>query len=55
MAAPQTPALEGLGMEILIWIDAVTPLLQNRATEEALMGKTRSNNPVEPGSHPPTQ
>src|SRR6516165_10343159 len=35
-------------MEILIWIDGVTPLLQNRATEEALMGKTRSNNPVEP-------
>jgi hypothetical protein len=28
-----------------IWIEGVTPLLQHRATEEALMGSTRTNTP----------
>jgi hypothetical protein len=30
------------------WIVGTSPMLQNRATEEALSGKTRSNNPGEP-------
>jgi len=32
---------------ITAWVSGVTPLLQNRATEEALMGKTRGNTPGE--------
>lgn len=29
-----------------VWIEGTTPMLQHRATEEALSGKTRSNNPT---------
>jgi len=31
-----------------LWISSATPMLQHRATEEALSGRTRSNNPTEP-------
>jgi hypothetical protein len=34
-------------IEIRLWTEGVTPMLQHRATEEALQGETRTNTPTE--------
>lgn len=34
-------------LQVEVWLEGATPLLQNRATEEALSGRTRSNTPGE--------
>jgi hypothetical protein len=34
-------------LEIQVWVEGVTALLQHRATEESLMGEHRANTPVE--------
>ena len=34
-------------IQVEVWVEGDTPLLQNRATEEALMGRTRKNTPGE--------
>src|SRR5262245_62563944 len=34
-------------IEVQVVIEGTTPMLQNRATEEALSGETRKNTPVE--------